>query len=128
MTTITALKQRQEEQKIIDAVLGNNKYLRLPLDFLKVMSVDEAVFVTYLLDKTRYHYNLPLPFDGIVLYRVDLEDKFGWSHHTQRKIESKLKDKGILDVTLTTKDKISLNKYLINLENLMEKIVEQGEN
>jgi len=122
MTTMTALKQRKEDQQIIDAVLGNNKFLRLPLDFLKVMSVDEAVFVTYLLDKTRYYFNLPLPFDGIVLYRVDLEDKFGWSQHTQRKIESKLKEKEILEVTLTTKDKISLNKYLINLEKLVEKV------
>lgn len=122
MTTMTALRQRKEDQQIIDAVLGNNKFLRLPLDFLKVMSVDEAVFVTYLLDKTRYYFNLPLPFDGVVLYRVDLEDKFGWSQHTQRKIESKLKDKEILEVTLTTKDKISLNKYLINLEKLVEKV------
>lgn len=122
MTTMTALRQRKEDQQIIDAVLGNNKFLRLPLDFLKVMSVDESVFVTYLLDKTRYYFNLPLPFDGVVLYRVDLEDKFGWSQHTQRKIESKLKDKEILEVTLTTKDKISLNKYLINLEKLVEKV------
>lgn len=122
MTTMTALRQRKEDQQIIDAVLGNNKFLRLRLDFLKVMSVDEAVFVTYLLDKTRYYFNLPLPFDGVVLYRVDLEDKFGWSQHTQRKIESKLKDKEILEVTLTTKDKISLNKYLINLEKLVEKV------
>lgn len=119
---MTALRQRKEDQQIIDAVLGNNKFLRLPLDFLKVMSVDESVFVTYLLDKTRYYFNLPLPFDGVVLYRVDLEDKFGWSQHTQRKIESKLKDKEILEVTLTTKDKISLNKYLINLEKLVEKV------
>lgn len=120
MTTISAIKQRKDDKEVIDQLLGNKKFLRLPLDFIKVMSVDEAVFVTYLLDKTKYFFNLPLPFDGIVLYRVDLEDRFGWSQHTQRKIESKLKDKEILEVTLTTKDKISLNKYQINIEKLLE--------
>jgi hypothetical protein len=119
-TTLTQLQTRKEEQEIIDAILGNNKFLRLNLDIVRSCGVEQAVLISFVLDRTKYALNLDRHFDGVRIYRDELTQHFGWTERQQRLIENKLISKNILYIQLKQMDKMRYNTYSIDLENLLE--------
>jgi hypothetical protein len=121
-TTLTQIQMRKEEQEIIDAILGNNKFLRLNLDIVRACGVEQAVFISFTLDRIKYALNLDRHFEGVRIYRDELTKFFGWSEHQQRKIENKLINQGILTIKLNQLEKIRYNTYSIDLEKLLEVI------
>lgn len=121
-TTLAQIERRKYEQQIIDAVLGDDKFLRLNLQMSRVFGLDSTALITFILDRTRYALNLDRDFQGVKIYRDELLKQFGWSEYQQRKIENTLKDKKILNIQMVTIEKQRYNLYGIDIEKLLEEM------
>jgi hypothetical protein len=119
-TTLAQIERRKYEQQIIDAVLGNDKYLRLNLQMSRVLGLEQTALITFILDRTRYALNLDKHFEGVKIYRDELLKQFGWSEYQQRRIETSLKEKKVLNIQMVSIEKQRYNLYGIDIEKLLE--------
>ena len=112
-------KNKTDEQFLIRQITGKGKFLQLNVELISTLGLLETTLITYLLDKADYFIDLQkinYVDDGIIIYRKELQDKFGLSPHIQRQIESSLREKNILTVTTKFDGKERYNVYVIDLE------------
>jgi len=117
-------KKKTEGQELIRAILGKDKFLMLNLDMIKRFGLNETLLLTYLLDKFDFYVTIDdrILENGMVFYRIDIEDKMGLSSYTQRKAEKKLMELGILKVEIRFDDKLTYNLYKIDMNKLVENL------
>ena len=118
------MKKKNDDQILIRSILGVDKFLMLNLNLIKIVGLNESVVLTYILDKLEH----TLTWDkdaidtGIVVFRRDIESKFGLSDYQQRKVERNLITQDLLNITATFDGLNTYNIYKINLENLVEQL------
>lgn len=116
-------KRKTDEQFLIRQITGKGKFFQLNLDLLLKLGLVEATLLTYVLDRIDFFIELKkinFAYEGVIIYRKELEDVFGLSPHIQRQTEKSLKEKKILDVTTKFDGKERYNIYTVQLENVFE--------
>jgi hypothetical protein len=119
-------KRKTEDQELVRCILGRDKFLMLNLKLVKLVGLNEAVVLTYILDKIEHtlSWDKYVIDNGIIVFRKDIEGRFGLSDYQQRKVERNLTDIGILNVIPTFDGLNTYNLYFINLELLVSKLDE----
>jgi hypothetical protein len=119
-------KRKTEDQILIRSILGIDKFLMLNLKLVKLVGLNEAVVLTYILDKIEHtlSWDKYVIDNGIIVFRKDIEGRFGLSDYQQRKLERNLTDIGILNVIPTFDGLNTYNLYVIHLEALVSKLNE----
>jgi hypothetical protein len=117
-------KKLNEDQELIRAILGKDKFLMLNLKLVQLIGLNEAVILTYVLDKMEYNlkWNKDVLSTGIVIYRKDIENRFKLSDYQQRKVEKNLVEEGLLTINTIFDGINTYNNYNINLEELFNKL------
>ena len=117
-------KKLNEDQELIRAILGKDKFLMLNLKLVQLIGLNEAVILTYVLDKMEYNlkWNKDVLSTGIVIYRKDIENRFKLSDYQQRKVEKNLVEEGLLIINTIFDGINTYNNYNINLEELFNKL------
>jgi hypothetical protein len=117
-------KKLNEDQELIRAILGKDKFLMLNLKLVQLIGLNEAVILTYVLDKMEYNlkWNKDVLSTGIVIYRKDIEYRFKLSDYQQRKVEKNLVEEGLLTINTIFDGINTYNNYNINLEELFNKL------
>ena len=115
-------KRLNEDQELIRAILGKDKFLMLNLKLVKTIGLNEAVYLTYILDKLEYNlnWNDNIVDTGIVIFRKDIETKFKLSEFQQRRIEKSLTEQELLSIKLMFDGVIRYNIYKVNITKLFE--------
>ena len=119
-------KRKTEDQILIRSILGIDKFLMLNLKLVKLVGLNEAVVLTYILDKIEHtlSWDKYVIDNGIIIFRKDIEGRFGLSDYQQRKLERNLTDIGMLNVIPTFDGLNTYNLYVIHLEVLVSKLNE----
>ena len=119
-------KRKTEDQILIRSILGIDKFLMLNLKLVKLVGLNEAVVLTYILDKIEHtlSWDKYVIDNGIIVFRKDIEGRFGLCDYQQRKIERNLTDIGMLNVIPTFDGLNTYNLYVIHLEVLVSKLNE----
>ena len=119
-------KRKTEDQILIRSILGIDKFLMLNLKLVKLVGLNEAVVLTYILDKIEHtlSWDKYVIDNGIIVFRKDIESRFGLSDYQQRKLERNLTDIGMLNVIPTFDGLNTYNLYVIHLEVLVSKLNE----
>ena len=119
-------KRKTEDQELVRCILGRDKFLMLNLKLVKLVGLNEAVVLTYILDKIEHtlSWDKYVIDNGIIVFRKDIEGRFGLSDYQQRKLERNLTDIGILNVIPTFDGLNTYNLYVIHLEALVSKLNE----
>jgi len=114
------MKKKNDDQQLIRAILGKDKYFMFNVSLLKAIGLEGAALITYILDKIEYRINIePDALDkGVIIYRNELEEIFGMSPYRQRRVERALEDKQILSVKEIRTELNTYNLYSVDLENL----------
>jgi len=117
-------KYKNEDQELIRAILGQDKFLMLNLKLVQLIGLNEAVMVTYILDKLEHtlNWNKDALETGVVVYRKDIESRFKLSDYQQRKVEKNLIEGGILSINIIFDGINTYNNYKVNLERLNNKL------
>ncbi len=117
-------KYRNEDQELIRAILGQDKFLMLNLKLVQLIGLNEAVMVTYILDKLEHtlNWNKDALETGVIVYRKDIESRFKLSDYQQRKVERNLIEEGILSINIIFDGINTYNNYKVNLERLNNKL------
>ena len=117
-------KYRNEDQELIRAILGQDKFLMLNLKLVQLIGLNEAVMVTYILDKLEHtlNWNKDALETGVIVYRKDIESRFKLSDYQQRKVEKNLIEEGILSINIIFDGINTYNNYKVNLERLNNKL------
>jgi len=110
------------DQKLIREILGYDKFLMLNMNLIKKLGVHQAVILTYILDsmEKRLGTNPRAIEEGIIIFRKDLQDKFGISEYIQRQTEKTLLESNILTIETIFDGLVRFNRYKVNLENLFD--------
>ena len=118
------IKKKSDDQELIRTILGNNKFLMLNLNLIKIVGLNESVVLTYILDKLEHNlsWDKDVLDTGIVIFRKDIESKFGLSDYQQRKVERVLMDKNIVYILKNFDGLNTYNTYKVNLETLVEEL------
>lgn len=118
------MKKKNDDQILIRSILGVDKFLMLNLNLIKIVGLNESVVLTYILDKLEHTLNWDKDAidNGIVVFRRDIENKFGLSDYQQRKVERNLIIKELLNITATFDGLNTYNTYRIDLEKLFEQL------
>jgi hypothetical protein len=118
------IKKKNDDQILIRSILGVDKFLMLNLNLVKIVGLNESVVITYILDKLEYalSWDKDIIDNGIVIFRRDIENKFGLSDYQQRKVEKVLISKELLQITPTFDGLNTYNIYRVNLEKLYEQL------
>jgi hypothetical protein len=117
-------KRLNEDQELIRAILGQDKFLMLNLKLVQVIGLNESVMITYILDKMEHTLNWDKNVlqTGVIIYRKDIESRFKLSDYQQRKVEKNLIEEGILYTNIIFDGINTYNNYRVNLERLNEKL------
>jgi hypothetical protein len=117
-------KKKSDDQILIRSILGVDKFLMLNLNRIKVVGLNESVVLTYILDKLEHtlSWDNNVINTGIVVFRKDIENRFGLSDYQQRKVERVLIDKGIVSIVRTFDGLNTYNNYKVDLEILFDLI------
>lgn len=117
-------KKKSDDQILIRSILGVDKFLMLNLNLIKVVGLNESVVLTYILDKLEHtlSWDNNVINTGIVVFRKDIENRFGLSDYQQRKVERVLIDKGIVSIVRTFDGLNTYNNYKVDLEILFDLI------
>lgn len=118
------MKKKNNNQILIRSILGVDKFLMLNLNLIKIVGLNEAVILTYILDKLEHtlSWDNDVIDNGIVVFRRDIENKFGLSDYQQRKVEKNLITKELLNITATFDGLNTYNIYKIDLDKLCEEL------
>jgi hypothetical protein len=83
------MKKKNEDQLLIRNILGVDKFLMLNLNLIKIVGLNESVVLTYILDKLEHTlgWDKDAIDNGIVIFRRDIENRFGLSDYQQRRVE-----------------------------------------
>lgn len=114
-------KKKNDDQILIRSILGIDKFLMLNLNLIKLIGLNEAVVLTYILDKIEHtlSWDKYAVDNGIVVFRKDIESKFNLSEYQQRKCERNLIDNDLINITPTFDGLNTYNIYKINLDTLV---------
>lgn len=118
-------KYVSEDQELIRAILGKDKFLMLNMNMVKVLNPNCAVFLTYLLDKAEYLLSLKQIKsldNSFYVYRREFNNNFGLSSYQQRQIESKLKALELIEVVEMRKVGETWNDYKLNIDKIYDLI------
>jgi hypothetical protein len=117
-------KYKNEDQELIRAILGQDKFLMLNLKLVQLIGLNEAVMITYILDKLEHtlNWNKDALETGVIVYRKDIESRFKLSDYQQRKVERNLIEEGILSINIIFDGINTYNNYKVNLERLNIKL------
>ncbi len=117
-------KYKNEDQELIRAILGQDKFLMLNLKLVQLIGLNEAVMIIYILDKLEHTLNWDKDVleTGVIVYRKDIESRFKLSEYQQRKVEKNLIEEGILLINIIFDGIKTYNNYKINLERLNNKL------
>ena len=117
-----AQKKKNDDQILIRSILGIDKFLMLNLNLIKLVGLNEAVILTYILDKIEHTltWDKYAVDNGIVVFRKDIESRFNLSEYQQRKCERNLVDNDLISITPTFDGLNTYNIYKINLNVLVE--------
>ena len=117
-------KKKSDDQILIRSILGVDKFLMLNLNLIKIVGLNESVVLTYILDKLEHtlSWDNNVINTGIVVFRKDIENRFGLSDYQQRKVERVLIDKGIVSIVRTFDGLNTYNNYKVDLEILFDLI------
>jgi hypothetical protein len=115
-------KKKNDDQLLIRSILGIDKFLMLNLNLIKLIGLNEAVTLTYILDKIEHtlSWDKYAVDNGIVVFRKDIESRFNLSEYQQRKCERSLVDNNLITITPTFDGLNTYNIYKINLDVLVE--------
>jgi hypothetical protein len=116
-----AQKKKNDDQILIRSILGIDKFLMLNLNLIKLVGLNEAVILTYILDKIEHtlSWDKYAVDNGIVVFRKDIESRFNLSEYQQRKCERNLVDNDLISITPTFDGLNTYNIYKINLDTLV---------
>ena len=119
-----SIKKKSDDQVLIRSILGVDKFLMLNLNLIKIVGLNESVVLTYILDKLEHNlsWDKDVLDTGIVIFRKDIESKFGLSDYQQRKVERVLMDKNIVYISKNFDGLNTYNTYKVNLETLVEEL------
>ena len=114
-------KKKNDDQILIRSILGIDKFLMLNLNLIKLVGLNEAVILTYILDKIEHtlSWDKYAVDNGIVVFRKDIEIRFNLSDYQQRKCERNLVDNDLINITPTFDGLNTYNIYKINLDTLV---------
>ena len=114
-------KKKNDDQILIRSILGIDKFLMLNLNLIKLVGLNEAVILTYILDKIEHtlSWDKYAVDNGIVVFRKDIESRFNLSDYQQRKCERNLVDNDLINITPTFDGLNTYNIYKINLDTLV---------
>lgn len=115
-------KRLNDDQELIRAILGNDKFLMLNLKLVQSIGLNEAVYLTYILDKLEYTLNWDSDIlnKGIVVFRKDIQNKFNLSDHQQRKVEKNLIQKELISIKIQFDGMTTFNTYKVDITKLYE--------
>lgn len=119
-------KYVNEDQELIRAILGKDKFLMLNIKMIRHLTPNGACYLTYLLDKAEYLLNSKLIHslnESFYVFRRDFRRDLSLSDYQQRLIESKLKEMEIINVIEKREAGETWNEYKINIQevfNLLE--------
>jgi hypothetical protein len=118
------IKKKNEDQLLIRSILGVDKFLMLNLNLIKIVGLNESVVLTYILDKLEHtlSWDKDCIDTGIVIFRRDIDNKFGLSDYQQRKVERNLISKELVTISPTFDGLNTYNIYKVNLEKLYEQL------
>jgi hypothetical protein len=118
---MTTNKKKNNDQILIRSILGIDKFLMLNLNLIKLVGLNEAVILTYILDKIEHtlSWDKYAVDNGIVVFRKDIESRFNLSEYQQRKCERNLIDNDLINITPTFDGLNTYNIYKINLDTLV---------
>ena len=118
------MKKKNEDQLLIRNILGVDKFLMLNLNLIKIVGLNESVVLTYILDKLEHtlSWDKDVLDTGIVVFRRDIENRFGLSDYQQRKVEKNLILKEVLSISATFDGLNTYNIYKVDLEKLFEQL------
>jgi hypothetical protein len=118
---MTTNKKKNNDQILIRSILGIDKFLMLNLNLIKLVGLNEAVILTYILDKIEHtlSWDKYAVDNGIVVFRKDIESRFNLSDYQQRKCERNLIDNDLINITPTFDGLNTYNIYKINLDTLV---------
>jgi hypothetical protein len=118
------IKKKNDDQILIRSILGVDKFLMLNLNLIKIVGLNESVVLTYILDKLEHTltWNKDAIDNGIIVFRRDIENKFGLSDYQQRKVEKTLITKELLSITATFDGLNTYNTYRVDLEKLFDEL------
>ena len=118
---MTTNKKKNNDQILIRSILGIDKFLMLNLNLITLVGLNEAVILTYILDKIEHtlSWDKYAVDNGIVVFRKDIESKFNLSEYQQRKCERNLIDNDLINITPTFDGLNTYNIYKINLDTLV---------
>ena len=118
---MTTNKKKNNDQILIRSILGIDKFLMLNLNLIKLVGLNEAVILTYILDKIEHtlSWDKYAVDNGIVVFRKDIESRFNLSEYQQRKCERNLVDNDLINITPTFDGLNTYNIYKINLDTLV---------
>jgi hypothetical protein len=119
-----SMKKKNDDQILIRSILGVDKFLMLNLNLIKIVGLNESVILTYILDKLEHtlSWDKDVIDTGIVVFRRDIENKFGLSDYQQRKVERNLITKELLTITATFDGLNTYNIYKVDLEKLFDEL------
>jgi hypothetical protein len=116
-------KQKTEDQELIIALLGKNKFLMLNLELVRALGPNAACYLTYLLDKAEFllkSQQIKTLEEGFYVLRRDLFRTLNLTAYHQRKIEDQLKELKILEVEEMRYNGDTWNQYYINIVYIFE--------
>jgi hypothetical protein len=118
---MTTNKKKNNDQILIRSILGIDKFLMLNLNLITLVGLNEAVILTYILDKIEHtlSWDKYAVDNGIVVFRKDIESRFNLSDYQQRKCERNLIDNDLINITPTFDGLNTYNIYKINLDTLV---------
>ena len=118
---MTTNKKKNNDQILIRSILGIDKFLMLNLNLITLVGLNEAVILTYILDKIEHtlSWDKYAVDNGIVVFRKDIESRFNLSEYQQRKCERNLIDNDLINITPTFDGLNTYNIYKINLDTLV---------
>ena len=119
-----SMKKKNDDQILIRSILGVDKFLMLNLNLIKIVGLNESVVLTYILDKLEHTltWDKDAIDNGIVIFRRDIDNKFGLSDYQQRKVEKNLITKELLSISATFDGLNTYNIYRVDLEKLFEQL------
>ena len=118
------MKKKNEDQLLIRNILGVDKFLMLNLNLIKIVGLNESVVLTYILDKLEHTlgWDKDAIDNGIVIFRRDIENRFGLSDYQQRRVEKNLISKEVLSISATFDGLNTYNIYKVDLEKLFQQL------
>jgi len=122
-------KVKTNNQKLIRAILGHDKFIMLNKVLCKKIGVLETIIYSNILNITEYELNIKPDAveDGVKIYRASIEEEYGFSAYKQRKIEKNLVDMGLITIKehFNKELKVRYNLYKVNFDKILDFLYEE---